>query len=138
MLCPTLVGRKTELDRLTKLAGTTVVLGEAGIGKSRLVMEVVRAARDRGWVTLVGRAVRGLQPVAYRPIAEAAASGCRLGGLPESTELAPYRSALGRLVPEWRRADVASSVESSVVLGEGLLRLFQADRGVRWRPSSVC
>ena len=43
VLCPDLIGRGSELDVLIGLldsSGTGVVLGEAGIGKSRLVREL--------------------------------------------------------------------------------------------------
>jgi DNA-binding CsgD family transcriptional regulator len=103
-----------------------VVLGEAGIGKSRLVRELAAAAQDRGVFMLAGRAVQGAQPAPYRPLAEAVLSGCRRFGLPGSAELVPYRPALGRLVPEWHRPGLAESAESTVVLGEGLLRLLHA------------
>ena len=103
-----------------------VVLGEAGIGKSRLVRELAAAAQDRGVFMLAGRAVQSAQPAPYRPLAEAVLSGCRRFGLPGSAELVPYRPALGRLVPEWHRPGLAESAESAVVLGEGLLRLLHA------------
>lgn len=129
VLCPDLIGRVSELDVLIGLldgSGTGVVLGEAGIGKSRLVRELVGAAQRRGLPVLAGRAVQGnVQPTPYRPLAEAVLSACRRG-LPEAADLLPYRPALGRLIPDWYRPELASLAESSVVLGEGVLRLLAA------------
>jgi hypothetical protein len=50
---PIFVGRRAELDLLTRLlvkrrGGSAVVMGEAGIGKSRLVREFADSARDAG------------------------------------------------------------------------------------------
>jgi predicted ATPase len=72
-----LVGRTAELERLRQLltgaatghGGTALVLGEAGIGKTRLLDEVARAAADRGLAVLRGAAAAGAG--AYRPVAEA-------------------------------------------------------------------
>ncbi len=61
----TLVGRQRELRRLlaaldtaTRLGqgGVTLVLGEPGIGKSRLIAEVVKVAREQGVRIFTGRA----------------------------------------------------------------------------------
>jgi len=109
--------------------GAVIVLGEAGIGKSRLVRELVGRARDRGLVIVSGRAVQSRQPVPYRPLAEALAGACRRLGLPADAELIPYRPALGRLVPEWHRPERDAAAESAVTLGEGVLRLVKALAG---------
>lgn len=60
---PPLVGRESELATLTELldaaeAGTAsyaALVGEPGIGKSRLSGEVAAIARERGWRVAVGR-----------------------------------------------------------------------------------
>ena len=60
-LSPEMVGRSTELDRLAGLMGVgqapsvALVAGEAGIGKTRLVQELVGRA-PRGTVVLAGQA----------------------------------------------------------------------------------
>lgn len=62
LLCRELIGRTSELafvlDRVRasgeRSSATIVVRGEAGIGKSRLVDEAVRAARDDGYRAAVG------------------------------------------------------------------------------------
>ncbi len=138
VLCPALIGRRREMDVLTQVAhagggGVVAVLGEAGIGKSRILREVCRDASVRGRVVVTGRAVQGRRPLPYRPLAEALISACRRSGLPDDACLIPYRAALGRLLPEWHRPDLAGAAETSLVLAEGVLRLLTvlgADTGV--------
>ena len=133
VVCPVLVGRDEEARRLwAALAaaeagrGSAVFLtGEAGIGKSRLVRETVRAAAERGLTVLVGRAVAGGVPTPFRPFAEALTSAGRTGRLPASAELDPFRPVLGRLVPEWRQPRGTPGEESLVFLGEAVLRLLR-------------
>ncbi len=134
---PVLVGRRRELATVTALldglrrghGGVALVVGEAGIGKSRLLAEAVARARRLGLVALRGRAVEG--GGAYRAVAEALAGRLRDGRLAERDDLRPYRAALSRLVPGWARPDDApqSSVDPAVVLGEGLLRLLGGTPG---------
>ena len=127
-----LVGRDEESGHLQAAlasaaagrGGTVLLTGEAGIGKSRLVREIARAAGTRGFVVLAGRAVAGGVPTPYRPFAEAIVVAGRAGGLPDSAELDPFRPALGRLVPQWRPPQSAAGDESLVFLGEGTLRLL--------------
>jgi DNA-binding CsgD family transcriptional regulator len=134
VLCPVLVGRDEEARRLrAALAaagagrGSAVFLaGEAGIGKSRLVRDVARAAAERGLIVLTGRAVAGGAPTPFRPFAEALTSAGRTGLLPASEELGPFRPVLGRLIPEWRPPQPAPGEESPVFLGEAVLRLLRA------------
>jgi DNA-binding CsgD family transcriptional regulator len=130
MLCPALVGRRLELEAMTRVldvaGGAVAVLGEAGIGKSRLIRQLCGLARDRGWVVVTGRAVQARRPLPYRPLAEALITACRRSGLPDDAQLVPYRAALGRLLPEWHRPELAGSAESTVVLAEGVLRLLKA------------
>ena len=134
VLCPVLVGRDGQV-RYVEAAlaaargghgGAVLITGEAGIGKSRLVREASRTAEALGFVVLTGRAVAGDVPTPFRPFAEALASVGRTGRLPDNRELASFRSALGRLVPEWRQPRQTSGVDSLVFLGEALLRLLRA------------
>ncbi len=106
--------------------GAVFLTGEAGIGKSRLVRETVRAAGERGLTVLAGRAVAGGVPTPFRPFAEALTSAGRAGRLPVSEELDPFRPVLGRLLPEWRTPQGTAGEESLVFLGEAVLRLLRA------------
>jgi len=128
------VGRDEEARRLEAAltaagkgrGGVVLITGEAGIGKSRLVREAARAAEALGFVVLTGRAVATDVPTPFRPFAEALASAGRAGRLPDGTELGPFRSALGRLVPEWREPRQRAGDDSLVFLAEAVLRLLRA------------
>lgn len=125
LLCPSLVGRKAELDAIAALVrepgGTAFVVGEPGMGKTRLMRETARTA---GIQVLDGRAVPAGRVTPYRPLAEAVVAACRQHGPPQEAELVPYRAALGRLLPEWKQPGQAP--EAGLVLGEGVLRLLGA------------
>ena len=140
VLCPVLVGRDEEVRHLDAALGAAaagrgaavLITGEAGVGKSRLVRETARKAQALGIAVLTGRAVATDVPTAFRPFAEALASAGRAGRLPDLPErpaLAPFRSALGRLVPEWREPRRAAGDDSLVFLGEAVLRLLSALSG---------
>jgi DNA-binding CsgD family transcriptional regulator/tetratricopeptide (TPR) repeat protein len=139
VLCPVLIGRDEEVQVLFEAVdraadghgGTFFVMGEAGVGKSRLAREASRRARSRGLAVLTGRAVSGGVPMAFRPLAEAVLAGLRGHDQLDLRGLAPFRAALGRLVPEWLPREAATGAESPVVLGEGLLRLLRVLSGDR-------
>ncbi|MFD1050284.1 AAA family ATPase, partial [Kibdelosporangium lantanae] len=122
------VGRDDELALLrTALAeagkargGAVFVVGEPGFGKTRLVRELARTATA---AVVFGRATS--PSVQFRPLAEALFSALRHVGVPDDPELAPYRPALSRLVPEWRVRRVPGVDDSLVVLAEGVLRLLR-------------
>lgn len=136
VLCKELIGRDDALEAARgALDGTlsgsgrlVFVTGEAGVGKSRLTREIVVSAREKGFHVLFGRAVPTEVPVPFRPIVVALLSHFRSQGLPDVPELDAYRSALGRLLPEWRvPGDVAP--EPIVVLAEALVRLLRVVAG---------
>ena len=76
---PSFVGRDLEIEALAGRletasrgdGGVTLISGEPGIGKSRLLMELQAHARVAGWLVLSGRAydTEGMPP--YLPFAEA-------------------------------------------------------------------
>jgi len=128
-----MLGRQAELDELgTGLdeaeagrGSLALVAGEAGVGKSRLVRETAALARSRGAVVLAGQATESHRRVPLKPLAEALCSAFRSSGPPGGQELAPYRTVLGHLVPEWREGGDRSSPDFLVVLAEGILRLLR-------------
>ena len=73
-----LVGRETELallhqilDRAERGAGQVAALvGEAGIGKSRLVWELTRSPRVSDWLILTGRSQSYSSETPYLPVVE--------------------------------------------------------------------
>lgn len=131
VLCREIVGRQEELALLTDAIGEVraghggllLVLGEAGVGKSRLVREGEAAARADGLCILRGRAVESTIS-AYRPLMEALLAAFRAGGLPELEELQPFRPLLGQLIPEWQPHDTQVTDGSLTLLAEALLRLL--------------
>ncbi|MDP8931340.1 MAG: AAA family ATPase [Actinomycetota bacterium] len=133
LLCPVLVGRDQELGALRRVVessaagrgGVVFVMGEAGVGKSRLVGEASRLAENQGQTVLWGRAVQSESPVTFRPLAEALMAGVRAGKLPDDPELAPFRPALGRLLPQWRTIQQPAQ-QSLIVVAEAVLRLLRS------------
>ncbi|MFG3539678.1 helix-turn-helix transcriptional regulator [Streptomyces clavifer] len=129
---PVTVGRDGEigllssaLDAVQRRSGRALfLLGEAGIGKSRLVGECAYRAYELGMPVLRGRASSTGLVVPYRPLVEALSSHFRAAGTPTDPELVPYHPALARLVPEWRRGASPGYPETVVELAEALLRLL--------------
>ncbi len=133
------IGRDSELriveraldDARGRRGGVVFLVGEAGIGKSRLAAEAVDTAFDSGMRVLRGRSSTTGPTIPFRPLTEALMSLFRDGEPVEELALGPYRPALGQLIPDWDTGDRASV--SMVVLGEAVLRLLMAsgkDRGV--------
>lgn len=131
--CPVVVGRDGELAA-TRAAlwraaagggGVLVVLGEAGVGKSRFVREAEALARGRGMRVLRGRAIDGDSRIPYRPLAEALQAAFRSGGMPPDASLEAFRPALGKLSPQWASPDAARET-SFLLVFEGLVRLLSA------------
>jgi DNA-binding CsgD family transcriptional regulator len=106
--------------------GVLLVVGEAGVGKSRLLTEAARLALGNRMQVLSGRATES--GGAYRPLIEALLRG-GADDLDPETVPAPYRAAVGRLLPGWA-ADGGTTPEASVdpvlVLGEAVVRVLDA------------
>jgi DNA-binding CsgD family transcriptional regulator/tetratricopeptide (TPR) repeat protein len=128
--CPVLVGRSRELavltdalDRAHAGRGQVVFLvGEAGIGKSRLVLETAASATDRGLPVLRGRAVPGSGASAFRPLTEALAPVA--ADAADRGDLASWLPALGAIVPPLANATAVDV--PAAVRGEAVLRLLAA------------
>jgi len=129
--CRALVGRQAELgamtaslDRADQSGGMIFLVGEPGVGKSRLARELAALASSRGFTVAVGRAVQAANPVPLRPIVEAAMMLARTTGIPQAPELAEYRPALASIVPDYGRATQQAAEMSPLILGEAFLRLL--------------
>ncbi|HEY0475505.1 MAG TPA: AAA family ATPase [Kribbella sp.] len=138
---PEVVGRDEEIDHLDSLltaaardgrGGAVFLVGEPGIGKSRLAAVATTKALDRSMATLRGRVGAIGSTVAFRPLTEALLSLIRRGQMPDPDLLGPYRQALGRLIPDWDDGNTHETAMSPIVLGEAILRLLALtcrDRG---------
>ena len=136
ILCPVVVGRHEELDLLQATldearAGRgrlVLIRGEAGVGKSRLTLQLEQAARSAGMQVLRGRAAASSSPVPFRPFAEALLGATRAAGPPQAPELAAYRSVLGALIPEWSK-EGPPVADRTLLLHEAALRLLRVLAG---------
>lgn len=131
-------GRDVEAEQLrgaldAAIAGSgsmVFVVGEAGIGKSRLAAEVAADAGRRSLPVFRGRAVPTSTPVPYRPLAEALCAAVR-GGIATGDDLGVYRRTLGRLVPEWQTESPLPVDDSVVAIAESVLRFLRVAGGSR-------
>ncbi|SOD72863.1 regulatory LuxR family protein [Jatrophihabitans sp. GAS493] len=106
-----LVGRNDELATMQSLlqesvsdsARAMLVVGDAGVGKTRLLIEASAQAADRGWLRMVGHCIDfGDAGLPYLPISEA--FGALVRDHPELVEsLVAEFPPLARLLPAHRR-----------------------------------
>ncbi|RKN05094.1 ATP-binding protein [Streptomyces radicis] len=129
------IGRDGEVARLSGLLSETrrgrgsavFLVGEGGIGKSRLAAEAAGIAVDQRMRVLRGRSGTIGPVVPLRPLSEALMPLFRGGDVADvlaDPHLGPYRPVLGRLIPDLAEGHREGS--SMVVLGEALLRLLTA------------
>ena len=126
-----LVARGSELATLTavltalaKGRGQAVLLiGEAGIGKSRLLSAARREAAKRQLPVFRGRAVES--GGAYRPLVEAFARAA--APFAQDPRLAGIRPTLARVLPGWVGSEgvLAPMADPAAVLAEALILLVQ-------------
>ncbi len=113
-----MVGRDGELRRLLTLlddaeAGQSVaalVSGDAGVGKSRLVSEVTRLAKERGFTVLSGQCAELGDSVPYLPLADAL-RGAQCTAVQDAMSSRP---ALSRLLPEGGYGQLDNEVRSGL------------------------
>jgi DNA-binding CsgD family transcriptional regulator len=130
--CPVVVGRAGELAQVRRLVsaaaggrgGVLAVLGEAGVGKTRLLDAAAAAAADAGLLVLGGRAVQGAG--SYRAIAEAVVGRLDVPAVRRSAAVRPYLPALDALVTGGAGPQSGvPAADPAVVLGEGVLRVVR-------------
>jgi class 3 adenylate cyclase/tetratricopeptide (TPR) repeat protein len=105
-----LVAREDELQQVLRLldavdagAGRLVLLvGEPGVGKTRLAQEATLAARNRRWYLATGRCYEGQQKVAYYPFLEALPYALHSAPAALQTEVSRRWPDLTRLLPDRR------------------------------------
>jgi DNA-binding CsgD family transcriptional regulator len=126
-VCPVVVGRDAELAALrTALVeaeqghgGVVLLAGPAGIGKSRLLRELLGEARLRGDVAVAGRAVASASSTPFRPLAQALLQAMRARSFAEDVALHPWLPALRQILP---LPDVQLEVADALMAGVDLLR----------------
>jgi len=132
MLCPRVVGRDEELawlraglDRAAEgRGGCSFLVGEAGIGKSRLTSEIMAEAGQRGMTVLAGRATPTGTAAAYQPLTAAVLRALRSLPLEDIAGVEVLRPGLAALVPGFVEAPAV--LASPVLIGETVLRLAAA------------
>jgi ABC-type cobalamin/Fe3+-siderophores transport system ATPase subunit len=118
---------RTSLERASAGIGSAMVLlGEAGVGKSRLLRAAQGWCSEVGAVALVGRAVDTATAVPFRALAEALLGAYRTGPVAEDPDVAPFRIALSRLVPDPAEEPPTGSVVSLLHIAEGFLRVARS------------
>jgi DNA-binding CsgD family transcriptional regulator len=132
--CPIIVGREGLLSllasavrrlRAERRGGALVLVGEAGVGKTRLAEHAREAAGKAGIVTVTGRALPEAADGSRRPVAEALLALTRDRPAPEDENLAPYAAVIASLVPHWRAPGWSAPQEPVVVMAEAVLRVLR-------------
>src|SRR5215216_6452754 len=86
LVAASLVGRESELRALLQAARTppaiALVMGEAGVGKTRLVQEVLRQPELEDRTVLVGQCHPLREPFPFGPVIEALARARRWSSRP--------------------------------------------------------
>jgi DNA-binding CsgD family transcriptional regulator len=141
------VGRVEELARLTEVlraAGegepaTVLMGGDAGVGKTRLVVEFSVRAREQGALVLAGGCLQlGGEGLPFAPVVEALRGAVKGLGPPELRRLAGEdASELAPLIPTLRRNDRSiAEVSSHELTPSSRLRLFEALLGLLGRVAA--
>lgn len=125
------VGRRAELARVTRLldaagsgpARLVEIVGDPGIGKTRLLTEVAAQARSRGWAVLVGRAAEFERQVPFGVIGDALSG--HLGTVDSAASGVPDLDLLWAAVP-----GVAPAAAGSEPVGPERYRLYRAMRSL--------
>src|SRR6516164_3682797 len=137
-----LIGREAEFDQLLRAVrgaragqpSCTLVVGEGGVGKSRLLGEATVAARRMGLGVAAGRApITG--PAPFSIIAQALRSWSR--GHPLTPTRSPFAQGLRLVLPEWETPDghaadlTAAQLRLLALEGIGLVlrQVVQTGRG---------
>lgn len=124
-VCPVLVGRADVLDVVDRMlegvgpslgAGRVLVLvGEAGVGKSRLVTEARHRASERGWTVLEGSIFPSDRLIPFAPILDLL-HGIVTGPVDDRTHpaLAPIADDLRGLVRRMEESEVRDDGDAQV------------------------
>ena len=129
------VGRSAEVGKLSQKlgearaghGGLVMLVGEPGIGKTRLAEECAEAARKEGTVILWGRCYEGEWAPPYGPFAEAISEYSRSAGPRELRhDLGAGAGPIARVVPELRNSLPDIPEPASLQPDEERFRLLDA------------
>ncbi|MDO9020945.1 MAG: protein kinase [Deltaproteobacteria bacterium] len=142
---PAIIGREVPLARVTRRidevvrsrGGTMFLVGESGVGKTRLALEVARVAQARGFTVIEstcegGRSDPGRLPAspllhAFGPLLLAVADRCRQCGADETARLlGPGATLLASYEPSLRGLPGVAVGEPPPLGGEAAVRRLQA------------
>ena len=128
-------GRDEELRRLLGIydsaaagaGGVVTVVGEPGIGKTRLLQELAAAARRRGGLVLSGRCLEGGWVPPYQAFVEAITGyAAQAGPTRLRADLGPAAGPLAQLVPALRELLDDLPTAAPLQPDEARLRLLDA------------
>ena len=102
-----------------------VVVGEAGVGKTRLAEYLDDAAAQAGTRVVHGRALPERLGGSLRPVAEMLLELTRNRPAPGDAGLAAYVTVVASVVPHWRFPGWSAAAEPVVVMAEAVLRVLQ-------------
>jgi DNA-binding SARP family transcriptional activator len=130
-----MIGRDADLARLGRaldMAGQgqrrlVVVLGEAGIGKSRLLAEFAARALDQGARVLLGQSYQSTSVLPFGPWIDAFRRGGVVADVPRTGLDPAWQRELARLFPELglEGRDPGTSAEHASTLFEGIGQLLE-------------
>jgi DNA-binding SARP family transcriptional activator len=130
-----LIGRDNELATLCTALDEArwgrgrmlAIIGEAGIGKSRLVAELTRTAAARGTRVLTARCYESELMLPFGPWVEALRAGQVVPADPVLLALEPgWRAGLARLFPELATPDLPAQTDDPRQLFEGITQVIRA------------
>jgi ATP/maltotriose-dependent transcriptional regulator MalT len=140
---PVLIGRSSELERLRAAlertsggqSGTTLIAGEAGVGKTRLIEAVAEPAREDGFVVLTGGCIDlGDGSLPYAPVIEALRGYVGHADPDEIKAVVGHgRPELAHLMPDLGPVAAAGGGEFGLSVGSAQGRLFELLLGVLTR-----
>jgi DNA-binding NarL/FixJ family response regulator len=129
------VGREVELDQLVRAmnaaragaSGCVFLVGEGGVGKTRLLAELAAESRQHGLAVMTGR-TPVTSPVAFSVVAEALRSWLRAH--PPTAPMPPFDAGLRLVIPEWpddaTNGSGLSDAQLRLLALEGVVRLVQS------------
>jgi len=127
-----LVGRDQELARLRYAlhdavdgrGGAVAVVGEAGIGKTRLIEALALEAMEKGAAVMLGRAHESERILPFAPwVAAVRDAGITMSGPPAGLDVA-WRDELTRLFPELGPGRIHAENEDYLRLFEAMVQLL--------------